>query len=290
MSMYDWGLAPFADYAFMRRALVAVATVACGSAPLGVLLVLRRMSLMAEAMSHAIMPGIALVFVFAGFSLPLMSLGGFTAGIVVALLAGLVTRCTTLREDASFAALYLIALALGVLLVSLKGSTVDLLHLLFGSILAVDQNSLVVMAAIACSTLLVLAVYYRPLIMTIGDPVFFQSQGGKVTRYHLLYLLLVTLNLVAGFQALGTLMTVGMMIIPAVSTRFWVRYLDAMLGLAMLIGLVSGFIGLLLSYHFSVASGPAIILVAGGFYGFSLLFGRYGSLRERYWPRRHLAH
>jgi zinc/manganese transport system permease protein len=289
-SLYELILAPFVDYAFMRRALVASIALACSSAPLGVLLILRRLSLMAEAMSHAIMPGIALMFVFVGFSLPLLSLGGLGAGIVVAVLAGLITRCTTLREDASFAALYSIGLALGVLLVSLKGSTLDLLHVLFGSLLAVDDAGLWVIVGIAGGTLLTLALLYRPLIMAASDPVFFQSQGGHVTRYHLLYLVLVTLNLVAGFQALGTLMTVGMMIVPAVATRFWVRYLDAMLGLAALLGLAAGWIGLLLSYHFSIASGPAIILVAGGFYAFSLLFGRYGSLRARYWPSRHLTH
>ncbi len=290
MSLYETCIAPFAEYAFMRRALVAVCTIACGSAPLGVLLVLRRMSLMADAMSHAIMPGIALVFVFAGFSLPLMSLGGFVAGLVVAVLAGLVTRATDLREDASFATFYLIALAFGVLLVSLHGTTVDLLHLLFGSLLAVDNASLMLMASIAAGTLLTLAAFYRPLLMAASDPVFFASLGGKVMRYQLLYLLLTTLNLVAGFQALGTLMTVGMMIIPAVASRFWVQHLDAMLPLTMAIGLVSGITGLLLSYHKAVASGPAIILVAGIIYLMSLTFGRYGSLRARYWPRRHLTH
>lgn len=290
MTLYDLCIAPFADYAFMRRALVAITTVACGSAPLGVLLVLRRMSLMADAMSHAIMPGIALVFVVAGFSIPLMSLGGFCAGVVVAVLAGLVTRTTKLHEDASFAAFYLIALASGVLMVSLHGSTIDLLHLLFGSILAVDSASLVLMTTIAITTLLTLALIYRPLIIAISDPVFFQSQGGSITRYHLFYLVLTTLNLVAGFQALGTLMTVGMMIIPAVASRFWVQHLDHMFPLVIGIGMVSGVTGLLLSYHWSVASGPAIILVAGFVCLVSLVVGRYGSLRSRYWPQRHLAH
>ena len=290
MTLYDLLCAPFADYAFMRRALAATAAIAVGSAPLGVFLVLRRLSLMAEAMSHAIMPGIAAAFVCVGFSLPLMSLGGFCAGMAVAFCAGLVSRATALREDASFAAFYLIALALGVLLVSLHGSTVDLLHLLFGSILAIDNAGLILMTAIASFTLATLALCYRPLTIAISDPVFFQSQGGSLTRYHLLYLLLATLNLVAGFQALGTLMSVGMMIIPAIAARFWVRHLDAMLVLSVLIGIAAGFVGLLLSYHLSVASGPAIILVAGGVYLVSLLAGRHGSLRARYWPRHHLTH
>lgn len=290
MGLYDLAFAPFADYAFMRRALLAVAAVACGSAPLGVLLVLRRLSLMADAMSHAIMPGVALAFTFVGFSLPAMSLGGFVAGLLVALLAGLAARATDQREDASFAVFYLLALATGVLLVSWHGSSVDLLHILFGAILTVDSGGLTLIVAIASGTLLTLAALYRPLMIAMSDPVFFASQGGRVTHYHLLFLLLTTLNLVAGFQALGTLMTVGMMIVPAVTSRYWVRHLDQMLPLSIGLGLAAGVGGLLLSYHLAVASGPAIILVAGLFYLSSLLAGRYGSLRARYWPRRHLAH
>jgi zinc/manganese transport system permease protein len=288
--MYDWLLAPFVDYAFMRRALVAVLAVACASAPMGVFLVLRRMSLMADAMSHAIMPGVALVFVTAGLSLPLMSLGGFCAGAVVAVMAGLLTRVSALREDASFAALYLIALASGVMLISWHGSAVDLTHLLFGSVLAVDEAGLWLITGIASCSLLIVAMLYRPLVIAMSDPTFFASQGGALTAVRVGYLLLVTLNLVAGFQVLGTLMAVGMMLIPAITARFWAQHLDTIILLAALLGVVAGMCGLLLSYHASVAPGPAIILVAGGAYLISLLVGRYGSLRARYWPSRHLAH
>lgn len=288
--MYDWLLAPFADYAFMRRALAAVLAVACASAPIGVFLVLRRMSLMADAMSHAIMPGVALVFVTAGLSLPLMSLGGFCAGAVVAVAAGLLTRVSALKEDASFAALYLIALALGVLLISWRGSAVDLTHLLFGSVLAVDEAGLWLITGIAGGSLLTVAALYRPLVIAMSDPIFFVSQGGALTRVRVGYLLLVTLNLVAGFQVLGTLMAVGMMLIPAITARFWTQHLDGTIGLAASLGAGAGIGGLLISYHASVAPGPAIILTAGAIYLLSLTLGRYGSLRARYWPRRHLAH
>ncbi|MEJ0063872.1 MAG: metal ABC transporter permease [Alphaproteobacteria bacterium] len=289
MEIYDYLIGPFADYAFMRRALAAVVILACGSTPLGVFLVLRRMSLMAEAMSHAVLPGVAIAFMVAGFSLPLMSLGGFCAGVAVALLAGLASRFTQMREDASFAALYPVALALGVMLVSLRGGAIDLMHLLFGSVLAVDQASLFLMTGITGATLMALAIAYRPLVMAICDPAFLSSQGGRTTLYHLLFLALTAMNLVAGFQAMGTLMAVGLMIIPAIAARFWVKHIDAMLGLAVLIGVSAGMAGLLISYHASVASGPAIILVAGVFYLASFLLGHHDSLRARYWPRRHLT-
>ena len=289
MWLYEHIIAPFADYAFMRRALASVIFVAFGSAPLGVLLMLRRMSLMAEAMSHAILPGIAVAFMVAGFSLSLMSLGGFCAGVLVALLAGLIARVTPLREDASFAALYPTALALGVLLVSLQGNALDLMHLLFGSVLAVDRDGVLLIAGIAIGTIVMLAVIYRPLVIAVCDPAFLRSQGGNPTFYHLFFLVLVTLNLVAGFEAMGTLMAVGLMMIPAISTRFWTRRLDAMLGIAVLFALLAGVAGLLLSYGFGVASGPTIILAAATIYFLSLALGRYDSLRARYWPGRHFA-
>jgi zinc/manganese transport system permease protein len=225
MNLYEVALAPFAEFGFMRRALVGCLALALGCGPLGTILVIRRMSLMGDALSHAVLPGAALGFIIAGLSVPAMSLGGVVAGLVVALLSGLVTRLTPLREDASFAAFYLIALALGVLLVSIHGSNVDLLHLLFGSILAVDDMALTLIGGIATASLLLLAVIYRPLVVECFDPGFLRAVGGRGGLVHTLFLALVVLNLVAGFQALGTLMAVGLMMLPAAAARFWVREL-----------------------------------------------------------------
>jgi len=136
-----------------------------------------------------------------------------------------VTRLTPLREDASFAGFYLISLALGVLLVSIHGSNVDLLRLLFGSILAVDNTALILIGSIATASLLLLAVIYRPLVVECFDPGFLRAVGGRGGLVHTLFLALVVFNLVAGFQALGTLMAVGLMMLPAAAARFWVREL-----------------------------------------------------------------
>jgi len=281
-------VAPFAEYAFMRRALVGCVLVALGSAPLGVMLVLRRMSLVGDAMAHAILPGIAFGFIVAGLSVPAMSAGGLVAAFIVMLAAGLTTRFTSLREDASLAAFYLMALALGVMLVSTHGTALDLVNLLFGSVLAVDDVSLKFIAAVTSVTLLTLAVIYRPLVAESFDPVFMRAVKGHGGLYHMLFLVLVALNMVAGFQALGTLMSVGLMIVPAVAARFWARALFPVMLTAIFIAIVSALGGLVLSYDFDAPSGPAIILVVGAFYLFSLAFGRYGSLRARYFPFRHL--
>jgi zinc/manganese transport system permease protein len=282
MNLYQAMLAPFAEFGFMRRGLVGCLALALGCGPIGTILVIRRMSLMGDALSHAVLPGAALGFIVAGLSLPVMSLGGVAAGLAVALLSGLVTRLTPLREDASFAAFYLISLALGVLLVSTHGSNIDLLHLLFGSILAVDNPSLVLIGAIATFSLLSLAVIWRPLAVECFDPGFLRAVGGRGGLVHTLFLTLVVLNLVAGFQALGTLMAVGLMMLPAAAARFWVRELWSLSAISSALALGSGFLGLLLSYHLDLPSGPAIVLVAGLGYVASVLFGPRDSLRSVY--------
>jgi zinc/manganese transport system permease protein len=228
-----------------------------------------------------VLPGAAAGFLLAGLSLPAMSLGGFVAALAVALAAGFVTRSTPQREDASFAAFYLIALALGVLLVSLRGSQVDLMHLLFGSVLAVDNAALLQMAAVASITLWALALMYRPLVLESFDPGFLRSVGGPGALAHMLLLVLLVANLVSAFQALGTLMAVGLMMLPAAAARFWVASLPAMAALSVAVGAASGATGLLLSYHAELPSGPCIVLVCGGAYIVSVLFGTHDGIVTR---------
>lgn len=265
-----WG--PFADFGFMRRALVACVTLGMGAGPVGVMLQLRRMSLIGDAMSHAILPGAAIGFLLAGgLSLTAMGLGGIGAGLGVALLAGLVSRRTHLAEDASFASFYLTSLALGVLIVSARGSNIDLLHVLFGTILAIDGPALYLMGGITTLSLALLAVIWRPLVMECVDPGFMRMSGGRGGLYHMVFLFLVVINLVAGFEALGTLMSVGMMMVPAATARLWTRRLLPMMALSAMVGVVAGLVGLLVSYHFQLAAGPTIILTCSVLYVFSLL-------------------
>ncbi|HLN25267.1 MAG TPA: metal ABC transporter permease [Patescibacteria group bacterium] len=285
--LYHWLIGPFADYSFMRRGLIACLALALGSGPVGVFLVLRRMSLIGDTMAHSVLPGAAVGFMLAGLSLPAMGLGGFIAGVTVALASGLVSRLTPQKEDASFAAFFMISLALGVLLVSLHGSTVDLMHVLFGTILAVDDTSLILMASVATTTLLVFAVIFRALIAECFDPAFLRAVSGKGGITHTVFLMLVVLNMVSGFQALGTLMAVGLMMLPATAARFWARQVWSLICLATAVALVSGYLGLVLSYRFNLPSGPAIVLTAGMFYLVSLFFGPRGGLLSTLARRRH---
>ena len=276
--MWELLFQPFADFGFMRRALLGCIAVSIGATPLGVFLMLRRMSLTGDAMAHAILPGAAIGYLMSGLSLGAMTAGGLIAGMAVALLSGYVTRITTLREDASLAAFYLISLALGVLIISTHGSNVDLMHVLFGSVLALDNAALILLCTIASISVLTLALFFRPLVLECADSQFLRSVSQLSAITHFIFLTMVVMNLVGGFHALGTLMAVGIMILPAASARFWTTRISGLISLAALIALLSSYIGLLLSYHYSLPSGPAIILVAGIFYFGSILFGLQGGI------------
>ncbi|NMF91629.1 metal ABC transporter permease [Aromatoleum petrolei] len=279
---------PFADFEFMRRALAGCLALALGATPVGVFLLLRRMSLMGDAMAHAILPGAALGYLAFGLSLGAMTVGGIIAGIVVALAAGLVARSSILKEDASLAAFYLLSIATGVMIVSLRGRNLDLLHVLFGSVLALDDASLLLISTITTATLVALALLYRPLVLECFDAAFLRGVSAASPIAHYGFLVLVVLNLVAGFHALGTLMAVGIMILPSAAARLWVKRLPAMLGLAVLIAFASGIGGLLASFHADVPAGPAIILVTGIVYVISLILAPGGMLGARLDRRPHL--
>src|SRR5438270_1904582 len=248
LAIYDALIAPFVEFEFMRRALAGVIALALGGAPIGVFLMLRRMSLVGDAMAHAILPGAAIGFLLSGLNLFAMTTGGLIAGFAVALLAGVVARITELKEDASLAAFYLVSLALGVTIVSIKGTNIDLLHVLFGNILAIDDATLLVIAFNATITLIVLAVIYRPLVIECVDPLFLRSVSRAGGPAHLIFLALVVINLVNGFHALGTLLAVGLMILPAGIARFWAREVTHMLAIAVASAVVAGYAGLVISF------------------------------------------
>jgi zinc/manganese transport system permease protein len=270
-SLYALAVEPFASFGFMRVALVGCVALAVAQGPIGTLLLLRRMALVGNVLSHAVMPGAALGFAIAGYSLAALSLGGLATGLAVATLAGLVGLVVPERQDASLATFYLMSLALGVVFVSIYGSNTDLAHVLFGTVLAIDAQALLLIAAVSSLTLLALAVIHRPLALDSFDPAFLRAVAGGSTLIRTIFLLLVVLDLVASFQALGTLLAVGPLLLPAAAARCWTRRIGPAMALSVVIGIAADTIGLLLSYHRNLPSGPAIVLAAGTIYGVSLL-------------------
>ncbi|MEL0659478.1 metal ABC transporter permease [Psychromonas arctica] len=279
--VYNLFIEPFSDFSFMQRALWGCIVLSISATPIGVFLTLRRMSLTGDAMAHAILPGAAIGFLISGVSIIAMTIGGIIAGCIVAILAGIVARYSNAEEDSSLAAFYLLSLAAGVLIISAKGSNVDLLHVLFGSVLALNNDALILLTSIATISVLSLTVLYRPLVFECVDPDFFKSVSKLSAIAHYAFLLLVVLNLVAGFHALGTLMSVGLMILPAAISRFWSEKLGVMLLIALLTSIISSYLGLFLSFHVSFATSPAIVLVMGIIYIVSLLFGQHGGLLSK---------
>jgi zinc/manganese transport system permease protein len=285
--IFDIFFQPFYDYGFMRRALYGCIAISFGATPVGVFLMLRRMSLTGDAMAHAILPGAAIGYLISGLSLGAMTIGGVIAGLAVALLSGFVSRLTALREDASLAAFYMISLALGVLIVSTRGSNIDLMHVLFGTVLALDNAALTLLSSITTLSTLTLAIFFRPLVLECADPQFLRSVSSLSAVTHFTFLALVVLNLVGGFHALGTLMSVGIMILPAAGARFWAVSVGGLITVAFVIAILSSLIGLLLSFNFSLPSGPAIILVAGVAYVVSLAFGSADGIITKLVRRSH---
>ncbi len=270
--MFEW-----LHYDFMLRALAATSVLSFSVAPVGAFLVLRRLSLAGEAMAHAIVPGIVIGFVVAGLSVASMIVGGLAAGITVAVLTSVLARYTIIREDASLASLYLIALALGIFILSAAGSAVPLKSFLFGSILGIDNETLILIGATATVTLISFAVILRPLIANTVDPVFYESQSTRPGLVVQWFMFLVVLNLLGAFKALGTLMAVGLMILPATAARYWASTLTGYLLLTFVFAIASCWLGLIISYYVpDVPSGPAIVLVAGGFFVASLLLAPQG--------------
>ena len=286
-SLFQAVAGPFIEFDFMRRALLGCLFLSVSAAPVGVFLMLRRMSLTGDAMAHAILPGAAIGYLAAGLSLTAMTIGGVIAGLGVAMGSGLVARHTVLREDTSLAAFYLLSLALGVLIVSVRGNSVDLLHVLFGTVLALDDAALSLLAGIAVTTLVAGALLFRPLVLECLDPGFLRRVSRLSPLAHYGFLGLLVINLVAGFHALGTLMAVGIMVLPAATARFWVRGLSALILMASALALLASASGLLISYHADWPTSPTIVLCLGVAYIVSMLLAPFG-LRAQQRSSSHL--
>jgi zinc/manganese transport system permease protein len=192
----------------------------------------------------------------------MMTVGGLIAGLLVAVLSGLVTRVTEMKEDASLAVFYLVSLALGVILVTSHGSSQELIEVLFGDVQKIDAGALYLIAFNATLTLCALAVIYRPLVMECVDPLFLRVAGRAGAMAHLAFLAFVVVNLVSAYNALGTLLAVGMMILPAGTARFWSRDISRIIFVAILSAIVSGYLGLVLAAAADAPAGPTVVVAA----------------------------
>ena len=286
MNLWATLIGPFSDYDFMRSALVACVALAMASGPLGTLLLLRRMGLVGDVLSHAVMPGAAVGFAVAGSALVVLSIGGLITGIAVVLLMIVGTRLGAQREDASLAAFYFASIGIGVLVVSMRGTNLDLMHVLLGTVLAIDFPALVLIVAISSVVIAVLALIFRPIALQSLDPVFLRRMGGGDSTWRAIFLVLVVLDLVAAFQAFGTLLAGVPLLLPAAAARCWAQRIAPLVCLSIGFGIAADYAGLLVSYHLNVPSGGAIACAAALIYAVSAVASASRGLLAAVTPTR----
>jgi zinc/manganese transport system permease protein len=263
----------------LRSAAAGGLALAFGGAPLGVLLIARRMSLSGDALSHGILPGAAIAYLVAGPNPLALTAGALVAALVVVSLSSLLARTRRLPEDAAFAVIYLSALALGVLLLARTAGPEALEALLFGATTALDRSGLLLAACAATATLVALALFIRGFVAESVDPQFIRAQGGRTgSLLHILLMMLVALNLVAGFRAFGALMTVGLMMIPAAGARFWAKGFAGQACVAIALSAAASILGLLVAARLGVEPGAVMTLAAAGLFAVSGLVGVNGGL------------
>lgn len=267
-------------YTFMQRGLLASLLVGILCAVIGVFIVLRSMAFLGDALAHAILPGVAIAYLVGANLL----VGALIAAIIVALGIGYITRSGTIKEDTAIGILFSATLALGVALISsIRTYAVDLSHILFGNVLGVSPQNLLLTAVISLVVLITLAVLYRPFLVISFDPVLANTLRFPAELLRNLLLVLLALTIVVSLQTVGIGLVAAMLVTPAATAYLLTRRLPAMMAVSALLGALSSVAGLYLSYYANISSGAAIVLVATSFFLLAFLFapGRGVLLQTR---------
>ena len=272
------------SYAFIQRGMLALILVGGISAVVGCFVVVRGMSFFGDALSHAILPGVALSYTASGgYVASNLFLGGLGAGIVSALVIAWLTRNEELKEDSAIAIVFVTMFALGIAIVSTQASySADLSHILFGSILGISQSDLLMVAAMGAAVLLVILLLYKELLIVSFDLTLAHSLRLPVERLRILLLLLIAVTIVASLQAVGIALMLALLITPAATARLLVKRLHHMIVIASLIGIVAGVVGFYASYYLDIPSGACIVLTLSAIFGLVMaLQSSLAQLRER---------
>ncbi len=272
------------SYAFIQRGMLALILVGGISAVVGCFVVVRGMSFFGDALSHAILPGVALSYTASGgYVASNLFLGGLGAGIVSALVIAWLTRNQELKEDSAIAIVFVTMFALGIAIVSTQSSySADLSHILFGSILGISQSDLLMVAAMGAAVLLIILLLYKELLIVSFDITLAHSLRLPVERLRILLLLLIAVTIVASLQAVGIALMLALLITPAATARLLVKRLHHMILIASLIGIVSGVAGFYASYYLDIPSGACIVLTLSVIFGLVIaLKSGLSQLRER---------
>ena len=268
MEVLDYFTDPL-QYEFMRRALIEVTLMGIVTGAIGSYIVLRGLSFIGDALSHAIFPGIVLAFLL-GRSI---FLGALIFGVFTSVAIAVVASNRRVKEDSAIGVLFAGTFALGVVLISSsKNFTRDLASFLFGNVLGVTTDDLWLSAIVGGIVLLLIALFYKELLITSFDRIAAQAMGLPVFWLDLLLLVLISLTIVVSLRAVGNILVVAMLVTPAATARLLTDRLPVMIVLSSTIGALSGVLGLFISYHSDVAAGGTIVLVATAIFGLVWLF------------------
>lgn len=255
-------------YDFLQSALLTAIMVGIMSGIVGSFIILRGMSLMGDAISHAVLPGVAVAYMF-GFNI---LIGDSLFGILAAVLIGFVASRSKIKTDTSIGVIFSAFYALGFILISMAESSTNLHHILFGNILAVSDNDIMTTAIVLGVVILFVVAFYKELLVTSFDETYAKTYGLKVQIIHYALMLVLTLVTVSALQTVGIILVVAMLITPAATAFLWTDKLNWMLILSAILGVISSTVGLYFSYTFNWASGPAIVIVAAMLFTLSFIF------------------
>jgi len=274
----DWLSEPF-TLAFMQRALLASLLVGVVCSVLGCYVVLRSMAFLGDAMAHAILPGVAVAYLFDANLL----VGALVAALIVAAGIGIISRGGQFKEDTAIGILFAAALSLGVVLIStIRTYATDLTHIMFGNVLAVTRNDLILTAVLATAVLLTVLAMYRELLLATFDPVLAHTIGRRPALVRNLLLVMLAVTVVISLQTVGVGLVAALLVTPAATAYLLTRRLPAMMAVAALIGALSSVAGLYFSYYLNVASGAAVVLTATALFVLAFLFApRRGIVSQR---------
>jgi len=231
------------------------------------------MSLIGDALAHAVLPGVVVSFMVAGKSEVALFIGAVVSGILTVLLIGFVNRNSKIKEDTSIGIIFTGAFALGILLVSqLKQVHIDLSSYLFGDVLGVSTGDITLSMIIMVVIIFCIVLFYKQLLLTSFDPTMAMTIGISTTLVHYMLMTLLSMSIVAGLQSVGVILIIAMLITPPATAYLLSNNLKKILLLSAMFGTISAITGLYLSYHFNFASGASIVLVAVALFMLAFLF------------------
>ncbi|MCK1238205.1 metal ABC transporter permease [Streptococcus uberis] len=261
-------------YHFLQNALVTAIVIGVVSGAVGCFMILRSMSLMGDAISHAVLPGVALSYIL-GIN---FFIGAIVFGLLSSLLITFIKENSIIKGDTAIGITFSSFLALGVILIGVANSSTDLFHILFGNILAVQDGDKWMTIIVSALVLLLITLFFKELLLTSFDPVLAKTMGYRVEFYHYLLMVLLTLVAVTAMQSVGTILIVAMLITPAATAYLYTNSLKQMLLLSSALGALASFLGLYIGYTFNIAVGSSIVLTSACFFAISFFLSPKQSL------------